>query len=84
MSTEYRSDMLGSPTKRPRKVDAQAAIEKMEAEIKEMARTLRALRENVQQGEVTEQQLHQAEARFAELLAEHQKNLELMHRAAKK
>jgi len=83
MPTEYRPEMLGSPTKRPRKVDAEAAIEKMENEIKEMAKSLRAIRANYLQGEVTAEQLQQAEAQFLELLSEQRKKLELLQRAAK-
>lgn len=83
MPTEYRRDMLGSPTQRPRKVDAEAAIEKMENELKEMAATLRAIRYNYVQGEITESELQQAEARFLEILAEQRKKLESMHHAKK-
>jgi len=84
MPNEYRPDMLGSPTKRPRKVDAEAAIEKMESEIREMAQSLRSVRSQFVQGEITEEQLQQAESQFLELLSEQRKKLELMQRAAKK
>ena len=84
MPTEYRPEMLGSPTKRPRKVDAAAAIEKMENELKEMAATLRAIRQNYVQGEISEKELQEAEARFLKILSEQRKKLESMHHAMKK
>ena len=84
MSTEYRPDVLGSPGADVKSMDPEVAIKKMEDELKEMAQSLRKIRQDYVSGIVTEQEFGQIESQFMDKLAEQRNILQLLRSAAGK
>ena len=84
MATEYRPDVLGSPGADVKSMDPEVAIKKMEDELKEMAQSLRKIRQDYVSGIVTEQEFGQIESQFMDKLAEQRNILQLLRSAAGK
>jgi hypothetical protein len=84
MTTDYRPDVLGTPGSEPHRADPQAAIEKMESELKEMAVALRKQRLDYVSGRISDEAFQKIEARFMEKLVEQRNSLQLLRSAALK
>jgi hypothetical protein len=83
MVTEYRPDVIGKTGQNIESVDPQKAIQKMENELREMARSLRQTRHDYVMGMITEEEFQKVEAQFADRLAAQRKLLQLLRSAAK-
>ena len=84
MTTEYRPDVLGSTSADVKSMDPEVAIQKMEDELKAMAKSLRKIRQDYVSGIVTEEEFGQIESQFMEKLAEQRNILQLLRSAAGK
>lgn len=84
MTTDYRPDVLGSPGSDVNSVDPKIAIEKMEDELKEMARSMRQIRNDYVNGMITDDEFRQVESQFMDKLIEQRNILQLLRSAAGK
>ncbi|MFZ0134892.1 MAG: hypothetical protein WAK95_20315 [Desulfobacterales bacterium] len=82
MATEFRPEVLGVRDMKGKPVDPEAAIEKMENELKEMARSLRQIRRDYVSGMISDDEFGKAESKFMEKLAEQRNVLQLLRSAA--
>ncbi|MFZ0241683.1 MAG: hypothetical protein WAL90_08560 [Desulfobacterales bacterium] len=84
MATEFRPEVLGDRDMKGKSVDPEAAIEKMENELKEMARSLRQIRRDYVGGMISDEEFGKVESKFMDKLAEQRNVLQLLRSAAGK
>ncbi|MFZ0612774.1 MAG: hypothetical protein WAM73_11090 [Desulfobacterales bacterium] len=84
MATEYRPEVIGDRDLKGKPVDPEAAIEKMENELKEMARSLRQVRHDYVSGMISDDEFGKVESQFMDKLAEQRNTLQLLRSAAGK
>ena len=84
MSTEYRPNVLGTKPEKTEIADPHAAIQQMEAELKQMAESLRKTRYDYVKGMISDKEFESVEAQFAVKLAEHRQILQNLRSAVKK
>lgn len=84
MTTEFRPDVLGTPAVDVKTMDPAVAVKKMEDDLKEMARSLRQIRQDYVTGIVTEEEFEKIESQFMDKLSEQRNILQLLRSAANK
>jgi hypothetical protein len=82
MTTEYRPDVLATPEMDVKSVDPKVAIEKMEDDLKEMAHSMRQVRNDYVSGMITDEEFRQVESQFMDKLIEQRNILQLLRSAA--
>ncbi len=82
MATEYRPEVIGNRDSKGKPVDPEAAIEKMENELKEMAQSLRQIRRDYVSGMISDDEFGKVESQFMDKLAEQRNALQLLRSAA--
>jgi len=83
MATDFRTTAVGTLGVDISKLDPNAAIEKMENELREMAESLRSTRYDYVEGMITEGELQQVESKFMDMLEAQRNILQLLRSAAK-
>ena len=83
MATDSRKTAVGTPGTDINTLDPQAAIEKMENELREMAASLRSTRYDYVEGMITDGELQKIESQFMDMLESHRSILQLLRSAAK-
>ncbi len=84
MTTEFKPIVLGKPGGDVTAVDPVVAIKNMEDELKQMARSLRQIRQDYVSGIVSEEEFEKIEAQFSKKLSEQRNTLQLLRSAAGK
>lgn len=84
MTTDFKPNVLGTPGGDITAVDPAVAINNMEDELKEMARSLRQIRQDYVSGKVNEDEFEKIESQFMEKLSEQRNTLQLLRSAAGK
>ncbi|MGA9476709.1 MAG: hypothetical protein WBV21_02965, partial [Desulfobacterales bacterium] len=74
--------VLGTPEMDVKSVDPKVAIEKMEDELKELAHSLRQVRNDYVNGMITDEEFRKVESQFMDKLIEQRNILQLLRSAA--
>ena len=84
MVTDNRTEVSDSAEKDIRQLDPDVAITKMENELKAMAESLRKIRHDFVSGMISEKEMQQIDAKFAEMLVKQRSVLQLLRSASRK